>query len=371
MSHIARLTALDILERNYQRGLHYLKIGAKTTGCYQPQDVGQFFKVICFYSRHSTMDGITMPLKLNLVNGFNKLKASQQLILCTRKLEAIIDCAATVPSVKGKAYSDDLVKRTYKDTGFSSGFDCATNIYAVMASSNVPFESDPVLKKLFLDNIRPCVAEMYATGCISEGLYDKIGFPLDKDCEGNIWKLTSSALALARAQPITTWQALQNKNDTMVRSLEQARANRVQKLQKAGAILTQADECTRLLFEKANQPPTSDIKIIAEMPLDTISKIKATTFLEAFVQVRTEKDLLAKWTASARGRKKKVDNNEFCKRTKGKFLIQRVKELATTDPITEVPDIPLVEIPKAICHQSEQHFFGNSVRIEEFTADNQ
>ena len=136
-----------------------------------------------------------------------------------------------------------------------------------MASSNVPFESDPAVKKLVLNSIRPCMAEMYATGCISEDLYDKLGFPLDKDCEGNIWKLTSSALALARAQPITTWQALQNKNDTMVRSLEQARANRVQKLQKAGAILTQADECTRLLFEKANQPPTSDIKIIAEFKM--------------------------------------------------------------------------------------------------------
>ena len=304
------------------------------------------------------------------MNRFNKLKASGQLVLCTRKLEAIIDCAATAPSVKGKAYSDDLVKRTYKDTGFSSGFDCATNIYAVMASSNIPFDTEPVLKKLFLDSIRPCVAEMYATGCISEDLYKKLNFPLDKDCEGNIWKLTSSALALARAQPITTWQALQNRNDTMVRSLEQARTNRVQKLQKARTILSLADECTRLLFEKANLPPTSDIKMIAEIPLDTISKVKA-TFLEAFVQVRTKKDLLAPWIAPARGTKRKADNNEYCKKTKGKFLIQLVKDLATTDPIAEVPDIPPVEIPKAICRKPKQCFFGNSVRIENFTANNE
>ena len=48
-----------------------------------------------------------------------------------------------------------------------------------------------------------------------------------------------------------------------------------------------------------------------------------------------------------------------------------MKELATIDPIAEVPDIPLVEIPKAIYHKPKQYFFGNSVRIEYFTADNE
>ena len=93
MSHIARLTVLDILERNYQRGLYYLKIGAKTTGYYQPQDVGPFFKVIRCYSRHSTSVGITTPLKMNLVNGFNMLKASGQLVLSPRKLRACSSAA--------------------------------------------------------------------------------------------------------------------------------------------------------------------------------------------------------------------------------------------------------------------------------------
>ena len=41
------------------------------------------------------------------------------------------------------------------------------------------------------------------------------------------------------------------------------------------------------------------------------------------------------------------------------------------DPIAEVPDIPPVEIPKAICHKPKQYCFGKSVTIEEFTADNQ
>jgi len=73
----------------------------------------------------------------------------------------------------------------------------------------------------------------------------RLDFPLDKDCcEGNIWKLTSSALASttttcsgAAANHYIWQEALQNKTDTMmVRSLvllEQARTNRVQKLQKA------------------------------------------------------------------------------------------------------------------------------------------
>ena len=66
----------------------------------------------------------------------------------------------------------------------------------------------------------------------------------------------------------------------------------MQKLQKARTILNQADEWTHLLLEKANLPLTSEIKSIAEMSFDTISKVKA-TFLEAFVQVGTEKDLHA------------------------------------------------------------------------------
>ena len=53
------------------------------------------------------MEGITTPLKMNLVNGFNMLKTSGKNVLNPRKLGAIIECAATAPSVKGKAYSDD------------------------------------------------------------------------------------------------------------------------------------------------------------------------------------------------------------------------------------------------------------------------
>ena len=51
-------------------------------------------------------------------------------------------------------------------------------------------------------------------------------------------------------------------------------------------------------------------------------------------------------------------------RTKGKFLIELVKVLATTDPIAEVPDIPLVQIPKAILQKPKQYFVGHSAKIE-------
>ena len=108
----------------------------------------------------------------------------------------------------------------------------------------------------------------------------------------------------------------------MVRSLEQARANRVQKLQKAGAILTQADECTRLLFEKANQPPTSDIKIIAEMPLDrsTISKVKATFWKHLF---KSEQKTIylqrGRMHQQERQRRKSTTANYFARRQGANF----------------------------------------------------
>ena len=46
MQQIARLVDYVVMQRNYKLGLLFNKIGAKTTMCYQPMDVGIFFKII-------------------------------------------------------------------------------------------------------------------------------------------------------------------------------------------------------------------------------------------------------------------------------------------------------------------------------------
>ena len=46
MRQMARLRTLSVMEKNFSRRLLYAKIGAKTTMCFQPIDVGPFFKII-------------------------------------------------------------------------------------------------------------------------------------------------------------------------------------------------------------------------------------------------------------------------------------------------------------------------------------
>ena len=92
-----------------------------------------------------------------------------------------------------------------------------------------------------------------------------------------------------------------------------------------------ADECTIILFEEAKLPISSYIKIIAEeISLDTIAKVKA-KYLQAFVQIRTENDLLASWNPPTRGTQKKVNEGGICKQKKGKYVIQFVKELLNSN----------------------------------------
>ena len=201
--------------------------------CYQPMDVGSSFKVIRYETRHCTTKGTDCPLRKSLEIGFSGLKSKKFLVLPPRKLGAIIDCAATAPQVKAKAYSKQLIQKTFVDSGFTSGVDGAPNVHAVLRASNVPFATNPSLKKLFFDSLLGCTSEMYVNGSISEVFFDSLGFPVDRDCEGNIWELTSTSLVFARSQPIITCGRLQRRTAEVVKDLEEARNTRARKLQKA------------------------------------------------------------------------------------------------------------------------------------------
>ena len=171
MRQMARLRTLSVMEKNFSRRLLYAKIGAKTTMCFQPMDVGPFFKIIRYETRHCTTKDTDDPLRKTLEVGFSGLKSRGFVVLSPRKLSAIIDCASTAPQVKAKAYSKKLVQNTFVDSGFTSGVDGAPNVHAVMKTSNVPFTSNPSLKKLFFDSLLGCTTEMYVNGSISEDFF--------------------------------------------------------------------------------------------------------------------------------------------------------------------------------------------------------
>lgn len=107
--------------------------------CYQPMDVGSFFKVIKFASQHSTTSDKILPLGTLLEDNFQQLISREALSLNPRKLGPIIDCAATAPQVKSKAFWKHLIEKPFVDCGFTSGVDGCPNIHAVMQASNVTF----------------------------------------------------------------------------------------------------------------------------------------------------------------------------------------------------------------------------------------
>jgi len=123
-----------------------------------------------------------------------------------------------------------------------------------------------------------------------------------------------------------------------VKDLEEARNTRARKLQKARAIFKDAEECSELLFKEAGLPTSTDIDCISQFSFDIIAKPSA-SYLEAFVRIRLQKNVLESWKAPSKGSKKKVEDGMNCKQTKGKFLIQLVQDLASTKPVAQEPDL--------------------------------
>ena len=115
--------------------------------------------------------------------------------------------------MKGKMFSSKLIKKDFIDSGCTSGIegDGVTNIHAIMRAINVQFNSNLVLQALFYKSLQHCVADIFAVGSISEETYDSLGFPIDVDCDGNLWIMTSQFLVFVRSQSIITIDALQRR----------------------------------------------------------------------------------------------------------------------------------------------------------------
>ena len=89
---------------------------------------------------------------------------------------------------------------------------------------------------------------------------------------------------------------------------------------------------------------STSIDVISQFSFDIIAKLSA-SYLESFVRIRVQKYLLETWKAPTKGSKKEIEEGLICKQTKGKFLLQLVKDLASIKPISEEPDLPEVELP--------------------------
>ena len=334
-------------------------------------DVGTFFKIIKPCSRMCTSKNSMSPLRNTMEDGLKKLSTSGKLLLPPKKKGAIVDCVAIAPEVKGKAFSSKLIKNAFIDSGFTSGIegDGDPNMHAIMRASNVQFNSNTGLQELFYKSMQHCVAETFAVCSISEETHDSLGFPIDVDCEGNLWIITSQSLVFARSQPIITIDALQRRIERTVQTLEEARSARVRDLQKARTIITQAAECSQLLFKAAGIPSSSSESIISGVSYEIITKA-STGNLEAFVRVRVQEDLLKIWKAPAKGSKKKIEDGMLCSKTKGKLLMQLSKDLASKESICKDLHISETELPAVVARQDTavERNLGHFVATKEWCA---
>ena len=67
---------------------------------------------------------------------------------------------------------------------------------------------------------------------ISEPLFDKLAFRIDKDDEDNEWPLASTSIVFVRSQAMISQMAMERRTAQMVRDVETRRIERVQTIQK-------------------------------------------------------------------------------------------------------------------------------------------
>lgn len=369
MQQISQLMQVAIMRRNYVLGMAYSKIGAKTTMNYQPMDLGKFFKCIKSKTRTTTTQGTDCPLRKVMIAGLADLQHQGLLILPKMKRLAITDCVASAPKIHGESYSPDSIKAAFVHCGFRNEIDACPDIHAVMQASNVPFSQNPNLKSLFLKHILDCTLQMStSTIGIPESYFDELEFPVDQDLSGNVWPLTDDkAIVFRRAQPLTSRISMQQKQALLVKNLEDRRQNRSQSFQQAREILLMNSQCVEALLKVGNKEASSDPSVIKDLDLHTISKIKS-KLLECFVRVRVQPaDLTEKWKAPAKGNEKKIGEGKNCMQTGQQFLIQQVKNLASSPVIGRIPtDLPPIEIPILSTAKPVTISFGELMQLQPF-----
>ena len=73
---------------------------------------------------------------------------------------AVIDCVASSPMIKAKAYTSPSIRNSYIHAGFINSFDSCTDVYESMQATDVPFSSDRSLQDLFISKIEYCASVM-------------------------------------------------------------------------------------------------------------------------------------------------------------------------------------------------------------------
>ena len=345
----------------------YVKIGAKVTACFQPMDVGVFFKLKKKYARILTAVDEESSLKRAVEGEFARLRDDGFFTCSGNRLRSIIDLTCCIPEIQSRSLSKDKVQDAYVSAGFMDAVSkTCPDLYGMMGATSIDFDRFPWKKELFLDNVLKCIVEMLRYGNISEEFYESIGAYCDKDAEGNEYKPAGPSECYLRSKPLNSMKILEEKQKQMMTSLNKLRSRRTAKINQLRNIETRAIETRQKLTALANALPS---KKIADIPLLEIQALKKPD-LAAFIQCILLKDLYHdEMKLPSRGSADKVLSGERDRTTDGPFLIELVQMHGDKPFQASIPDLPPIEIPEPLVVPPVVRQVQASMNVSDFTAN--
>jgi hypothetical protein len=336
MTNTKETSSDEAVMKNQGRGMQFLKFGAKTTGMWQPCDVGEGFKTMKAACKKTTVTIDDAALEQRVKQRLTQLRNQGRFLLDGCKLDAMVDCVATAPHTKNDAYSKKNNKMAFVRSGMlSSESEPCPNLYKIMQKSSIKWDSNQLLRQQFLDALPQCITEIIHHGFISEKVFDDLGIPKDKDRHGHDVERHGQSDVFGRAMAISTERTLISRQTKMIQDLEDQRHERIRKLRLYDGILGDADTCQEQLQKMADE---KNIKI-SELALEDFQKLKR-DYLKAFVGVRTQKDLRIPLKSLNKGTAEDVRGGKI------NCLVYKAKEVADQPVIAERPDIPVPQLPQ-------------------------
>ena len=364
MTNVKHATTAVNMAQSRKLGLHYIKVGAKTTSFTQPLDVGPSFKAKKAAAKVSEMNFTQSDNNLRLVveQCFTMAAAKGELALKPRRREAIINLLADAPEIQERAFGGGKVVKAYIAAGFiDSVTKSCPDIHQVMMASNVNWESNKKMTKAdFLAAAEECVGEMFRTGQIDESTYDRLDFPIDTDCSGTEYPLTSSRVDMARSMPMYTPDILRRKQEDLLAEFHKNRE-----------LWFNSQKAARNIISSAQRTLDEMLKIADGRRLACLSYADLNVFkleqLSDFVKVRKVQNPLSPLKIpGAKNKGKPIDASQ------GKpCLLLLAKQFIEDDVIATEPDIPEPVMPIAISPNFEVRNYFRAMEVEDFIPSEQ
>ena len=342
--YLQQMTSPDRIATSIKRGIFFAKIGAKITETSQPLDLGPFFKVLKKSGRHMTSVGMSSPLTILVDIIFKKMRREKVLVLAPLKENALKDCVSTAPIMFSSAFNKDSLTKSFVDSGMlDDKTKSCPDLNGLIRSFKIDWTTVDGGQNWLIHRLPSVISEMYANGEIPESFYDDNDYPLDKDHDGNIWRLTSNADHLTRSSVLYHPLVVQKKSDDIRICVNTRHQHDIRLITESNLTIEMNKDAVLKLKEMINQvkdiSSMDDSALLHEATLEMFEKIKA-PLLSAFYKCRVLHDLKVKIPIPAKGNCKKINDGVLDKKTKGPFLIKLCHDIRNLHTIYETPEMP-------------------------------